>query len=67
MDMNRLRDHMVEHHVVRRGIRDENVTRAMRVVPREKFVDPGLRNSPMRTPLCRSARVRRSRSHSSSL
>ncbi|MBX4996205.1 protein-L-isoaspartate(D-aspartate) O-methyltransferase [Rhizobium binae] len=41
MDMNRLRDHMVEHHVVRRGIRDENVTRAMRVVPREKFVDPG--------------------------
>lgn len=41
MDMTRIRDHMVEHHVVGRGIHDQNVTRAMRMVPREKFVDPG--------------------------
>ncbi|WP_434714059.1 protein-L-isoaspartate(D-aspartate) O-methyltransferase (plasmid) [Rhizobium sp. YTUHZ045] len=41
MDMTRSRDHMVEHHVVGRGIRDRSVTRAMRMVPREKFVDPG--------------------------
>ncbi|WP_064696737.1 protein-L-isoaspartate(D-aspartate) O-methyltransferase [Rhizobium aegyptiacum] len=41
MDMTRIRDHMVEHHVMRRGIRDRGVTRAMRTVPREKFVDPG--------------------------
>ncbi|WP_183916913.1 protein-L-isoaspartate(D-aspartate) O-methyltransferase [Rhizobium lentis] len=41
MDMTRKRDHMVEHHVIRRGIHDRSVTRAMRMVPREKFVDPG--------------------------
>ncbi|WP_245442387.1 protein-L-isoaspartate(D-aspartate) O-methyltransferase [Rhizobium chutanense] len=41
MDMTRIRDHMVEHHVTRRGIRDQNVTAAMRAVPREKFVTPG--------------------------
>ncbi|MDC7745999.1 MULTISPECIES: protein-L-isoaspartate(D-aspartate) O-methyltransferase [Rhizobium] len=41
MDMTRIRDHMVEHHVTRRGIRDQNVTAAMRTVPREKFVAPG--------------------------
>ncbi|PDT01708.1 protein-L-isoaspartate O-methyltransferase [Rhizobium chutanense] len=41
MDMTRIRDQMVEHHVTRRGIRDQNVTAAMRAVPREKFVAPG--------------------------
>ncbi|MBX5010349.1 protein-L-isoaspartate(D-aspartate) O-methyltransferase [Rhizobium lentis] len=41
MDMARLRDRMVEYHLMRRGIRDRSVTRAMRTVPREKFVAPG--------------------------
>ncbi|EJZ16963.1 protein-L-isoaspartate(D-aspartate) O-methyltransferase, partial [Rhizobium sp. Pop5] len=41
MDMTRIRDRMVEHLVTRRGIRDRGVTNAMRMVPREKFVDPG--------------------------
>ncbi|NEI32888.1 protein-L-isoaspartate(D-aspartate) O-methyltransferase [Rhizobium leguminosarum] len=41
MDMTRIRDRMVEHHVTRRGIRDPSVTEAMRTVPREKFVPPG--------------------------
>nr|WP_027687226.1 protein-L-isoaspartate(D-aspartate) O-methyltransferase [Rhizobium leguminosarum] len=41
MDMTRIRDRMVEHHVTRRGIRDPGVTEAMRTVPREKFVPPG--------------------------
>ncbi|MBB4252132.1 protein-L-isoaspartate(D-aspartate) O-methyltransferase [Rhizobium sp. BK008] len=41
MDMTRIRERMVEHHVTGRGIRDQNVTRAMLMVPREKFVAPG--------------------------
>ena len=41
MDMTRIRERMVEHQVSGRGIRDQNVTRAMRLVPREKFVAPG--------------------------
>ncbi|MBY5536184.1 protein-L-isoaspartate(D-aspartate) O-methyltransferase [Rhizobium leguminosarum] len=41
MDMTRIRDRMVEHHVTRRGIRDQSVIGAMRMVPREKFVPPG--------------------------
>src|SRR4051794_22914989 len=41
MDMTRIRDRMVEHHVTRRGIRNPSVTEAMRTVPREKFVPPG--------------------------
>jgi protein-L-isoaspartate(D-aspartate) O-methyltransferase len=39
--MTRIRERMVEHQVSGRGIRDQNVTRAMRLVPREKFVAPG--------------------------
>ncbi|WP_208247263.1 protein-L-isoaspartate(D-aspartate) O-methyltransferase (plasmid) [Rhizobium sp. T1470] len=41
MNLARSRDRMVEQHVVRRGIHDRNVARAMRTVPREAFVDPG--------------------------
>ncbi|MBY2925455.1 protein-L-isoaspartate(D-aspartate) O-methyltransferase [Rhizobium leguminosarum] len=41
MDMTRIRDRMVEHHVTCRGIRDQNVIGAMRMVAREKFVPPG--------------------------
>ncbi|NNU67813.1 protein-L-isoaspartate(D-aspartate) O-methyltransferase [Rhizobium sp. WYCCWR 11152] len=41
MDMTRIRDRMVEHHVTRRGIHDQSVIEAMRTVPREKFVPPG--------------------------
>jgi protein-L-isoaspartate(D-aspartate) O-methyltransferase len=36
------RDHMVELHIAGRGIRDEHVLRAMRTVPRERFVDEHL-------------------------
>lgn len=36
---------MVEDQLARRGIRDRNVITAMRTVPREKFVDPGLEAS----------------------
>jgi protein-L-isoaspartate(D-aspartate) O-methyltransferase len=41
-DFARLRDEMVDGQLVRRGIRDENVVRAMRAVPRERFVRAGL-------------------------
>ena len=41
MDMTRIRDHMVEHQLTRRGIDDRSVIEAMRTVPREKFVAPG--------------------------
>ncbi|MEI1250703.1 protein-L-isoaspartate(D-aspartate) O-methyltransferase [Rhizobium aouanii] len=41
MDMARIRDRMVEHHVTRRGIHDQSVIGAMRMVAREKFVPPG--------------------------
>lgn len=36
------RDRMVERQLVGRGIRDERVLRAMRTVPRERFVDARL-------------------------
>ena len=36
------RDRMVEHQLAGRGIRDERVLRAMRTVPRERFVDERL-------------------------
>ena len=36
------RDAMVERQLGRRGIRDPHVLRAMRAVPRERFVDAGL-------------------------
>lgn len=38
----RERDRMVEVHIAGRGIRDERVLRAMRTVPRERFVDEHL-------------------------
>lgn len=38
----RERDHMVEVQIAGRGIRDERVLRAMRRVPRERFVDEHL-------------------------
>ncbi|MBB3591755.1 protein-L-isoaspartate(D-aspartate) O-methyltransferase [Rhizobium sp. BK529] len=41
MNLIRDRDRMVEQHLIRRGIRDKTVARAMRIVPREMFVDPG--------------------------
>ena len=36
------REHMVERQIARRGVRDDNVLDAMRTVPREVFVDPGM-------------------------
>lgn len=41
-DYQRMRDHMVEAHIKRRGIRDEYVLNAMRAVPRERFVAEGM-------------------------
>lgn len=51
-DFARLRDHMVEMQLARRGIRDARVLAAMRRVPRERFVRAGLaklayRDSPL--------------------
>jgi protein-L-isoaspartate(D-aspartate) O-methyltransferase len=37
-----VRERMVETQIARRGIRAEPVLRAMREVPREEFVDPGM-------------------------
>lgn len=37
-DYQRMRDHMVEVDIERRGVRDEHILRAMRAVPRERFV-----------------------------
>ncbi|MDX3911637.1 MAG: protein-L-isoaspartate(D-aspartate) O-methyltransferase [Sphingobium sp.] len=41
-DYAKLRDRMVDTHLARRGIRDKRVLRAMRAVPRERFVREGL-------------------------
>jgi hypothetical protein len=41
-DFAKLRDHMVDVHLARRGIRDKRVLDAMRAVPRERFVREGL-------------------------
>ncbi|WEX90786.1 protein-L-isoaspartate(D-aspartate) O-methyltransferase [Sinorhizobium garamanticum] len=41
LDLSRARDRMVDLHIVRRGIDDPRVVEAMRIVPREAFVDPG--------------------------
>jgi protein-L-isoaspartate(D-aspartate) O-methyltransferase len=41
LDLSKARDRMVDIHLARRGVRDQNVLDAMREVPREKFVDPG--------------------------
>ncbi|RFB85451.1 protein-L-isoaspartate O-methyltransferase [Rhizobium leguminosarum bv. trifolii] len=45
MEMTRIRDHMVDHQLARRGIDDRRVISAMRTVPREKFVEPGFEES----------------------
>ena len=37
-DFERLRQHMVDVQIARRGVRDPNVLNAMRAVPRERFV-----------------------------
>lgn len=37
-DDKKLRDHMVDVHLARRGIRDQRVLKAMRTVSRERFV-----------------------------
>ena len=42
LDLAHERDRMVERQVARRGIRDSNVLRAMREVPRDAFVPEGL-------------------------
>ncbi|CDZ45859.1 protein-L-isoaspartate(D-aspartate) O-methyltransferase [Neorhizobium galegae] len=42
VDYQRMRDHMTEVHIRRRGIRDEKVLDAMRAVPRERFVAEGM-------------------------
>ncbi|MBY5704490.1 protein-L-isoaspartate(D-aspartate) O-methyltransferase [Rhizobium leguminosarum] len=42
VDYQRMRDHMVEVYIRRRGIRDEHVLKAMRTVPRERFVAEGM-------------------------
>jgi protein-L-isoaspartate(D-aspartate) O-methyltransferase len=42
LDLAHERDRMVERQVARRGIRDPNVLRAMREVPRDAFVPEGL-------------------------
>ncbi|MBO9715933.1 MAG: protein-L-isoaspartate(D-aspartate) O-methyltransferase [Pseudoxanthomonas sp.] len=41
-DYARARDRMVQEHLAARGIRDPRVLDAMRAVPRERFVEPGM-------------------------
>src|SRR5688572_12680792 len=41
-DYQRARQRMVETQIAARGVRDRRVLAAMREVPREMFVDPGL-------------------------
>lgn len=41
-DYQKLRDHMVDVQIARRGVRDAAVLKAMRVVPRERFVREGM-------------------------
>ncbi|HZA95725.1 MAG TPA: protein-L-isoaspartate O-methyltransferase, partial [Burkholderiaceae bacterium] len=42
LDVARARDRMVDVQLARRGVRDRYVLDAMREVPREAFVEPGL-------------------------
>src|SRR5215207_5056745 len=42
LDLSRARNRMVDVQIVRRGVRDRRVLDAMRRVPREAFVEPGL-------------------------
>jgi hypothetical protein len=41
-NFSRVRDRMVEVQIARRGVRDPHILEAMRRVPREAFVEPGL-------------------------
>ncbi|AFL54015.1 protein-L-isoaspartate(D-aspartate) O-methyltransferase [Sinorhizobium fredii] len=41
IDFSHARERMILSHLSRRGIRDPDVLEAMRIVPREAFVDPG--------------------------
>ena len=41
IDFTHARERMITSHLSRRGMRDPGVPEAMRVVPREVFVDPG--------------------------
>jgi protein-L-isoaspartate(D-aspartate) O-methyltransferase len=40
-DFRRARERMVDIQIARRGVRDARVLEAMRLIPREEFVDPG--------------------------
>lgn len=42
LDVATARERMVDIHIARRGVRDKRVLDAMRRVPREAFVDPGM-------------------------
>src|SRR3954451_6922056 len=42
VDLSHARDRMVDIQIAGRAVRDRNVLEAMRGVPREAFVDPGL-------------------------
>ena len=48
LDLSRARDRMVDVQIARRGVRDPHVLDAMRQVPREAFVEPGLRGVRLR-------------------
>ena len=65
-DFQRLRAHMVNSHVVGRGITEPKILDAFRTVPREAFLPEDSPSSPTRTRRCRSARGRRSLSRTSS-
>jgi hypothetical protein len=41
LDLARARDRVVDVQIARRGVRDKHVLEAMRLVPREAFVEPG--------------------------
>jgi protein-L-isoaspartate O-methyltransferase len=41
LDLSRARDRMIEMKIARRGVRDRHVLDAMRLAPREAFVEPG--------------------------
>src|SRR3954465_605257 len=42
LDLARARAHMVKVQIARRGVRDRRVLDAMRRIPREAFVEPGV-------------------------
>ncbi|MBB6304274.1 hypothetical protein [Rhizobium leucaenae] len=51
---------MVENQIAGRGIRDPALLNAMRLIPREMFVEKGFEMLPITTARCRSAGGRRS-------